>query len=336
MSVDARLLASIADASTRRLEEIRLPLHILLDNHFGELNENQEEMLAAARLAAEAADADMLALRELAELELGERPLRHDRVKPSELIDAMRPMLLAFADAASATLEISVAPLLPAIVGDRMRLQDAVVTLLRAAIERATPGARLRFEVDRDGPTTRFMLSHGAPASTESVRWEAAARVVSAHGGHVEQHADALIIALRVEGRTTLELHAAPVTPGERPLEERFLERVAALPLPTWFDTCAAAPAEIAPDVVLALTRAISESADPLAVWNLREDVETLLHRFGSAEGRLLLRGRVKLSHVRLVTERAARGLLVRSVLAASVLEALYAPFAGAIALRSL
>ena len=335
MNVDARLLASIADASARRLEEIRLPLHILLDNHFGELNENQEEMLAAARTAAEAADADMLALRELAELELGERPLRHDHVKSSELIDAVRPMLLASADARGATLEITVAPLLPAVSGDRPRLQDALVTLFRAAIEGAQPDARLRLDVDRDGSMIRFVL-HGGGSPPASVRWAAAARVVSAHGGRVDQRKETLELELPVEGRTVTELGASAVAPDERALDKRFLERLALLPLPVWLEACATTPAEVAPDVALALTRALTESADPLAVWRLRDDVDTVLFRFESAEGRRLLRRQVTLPQIRLVTERAARALLVRSALAVAVFDILYAPFASVIPVVSL
>lgn len=195
----ARLLVSIADASAHRLEEIRLPLHILLENHFGELNENQEEMLAAARTAAEAADADMLSLREIAELDLGERTLRQDRVKPSDLIDALRPLLLAAAEGAGASLELEIAPLLPAVNGDRARLQDAFVTLLRGAIASASRDARLRLEAERVGHAVRFTL-HGGGKPRISVRWAAAARVVQAHGGTVDRAPASLVIELPTAG----------------------------------------------------------------------------------------------------------------------------------------
>jgi signal transduction histidine kinase len=191
----ARLLASVAESSGRRLEEVRLPLHILLDNHFGDLNENQEEMLGAARTAAEAADADMVSLGQIAELDLGTRQLRQDRVKPSELIEAIRPMLLAAAESVGATLELDAAPLLPAVVGDRARLQDALVTLLRGGIGRAAPESRMRVHVDREGSAIRFILTGGGDAPM-SVRWAAAARVVQAHGGRVDRRDDGLAIAL--------------------------------------------------------------------------------------------------------------------------------------------
>ena len=195
----ALLLASIADASTRRLEEVRLPLHILLDNHFGDLNENQEEMLGAARTAAEAVDADMLSLRQIAAFDLGERSLRDDRVRPSEIVDALRPLLLAAAAAAGVTLEIDLTPLLPPIVGDRALLQDALVTLLRDGVASAPEHAQLRLDVSRDDARLVFAMNVGAAVLT--VRRAAAVRVVQAHGGAVTRDAQHLRIQIPTEDR---------------------------------------------------------------------------------------------------------------------------------------
>jgi signal transduction histidine kinase len=199
----ARLLAELADASARRLEEVRLPLHILLENRFGELNENQEEMLGAARAAAEAVDADMMSLRQIATLDLGERPLRKDSIKPSELIEALRPLLLATAESAGITVEIEIAPLLPAVVGDRALLQDALATLIRSVLSSAAPESRVRVGVDREKRgregVIRFAILDGG-IEPLSVRWAAAARVVQAHGGTVERRVDGLWIDLPIAG----------------------------------------------------------------------------------------------------------------------------------------
>jgi signal transduction histidine kinase len=194
----ALLLASVADASAKRIEEVRLPLHILLDNHFGELNENQEEMLGAARTAAEAVDADMLLLRQIAELDLGDRPMRRDRIKPSDIVDALRPMLIAAAEPAGGTVEFDVAPLLPAVIGDRALLHDAFVTLLRGAVESAPPHGGLHIGVERHGDDVRFS-TRGEGVAPRSVRWAAAVRVIQAHGGAVERDAKGLWIDLPVQ-----------------------------------------------------------------------------------------------------------------------------------------
>lgn len=195
----ARLLATVADASARRLEEVRLPLHILLENHFGELNDNQEEMLGAARAAAEAADADMLSLRQIAELDLGERLLREDRIKPSEMIEALRPLLVAAAESEGVTVEIEVVPLLPAVRGDRALLQDALATLMRGAIASVPAESHVQVRVDRDGPVIRFAVMGGGTPPF-SVRRAAAGRVVDAHGGAVERRPDGLWITLPISG----------------------------------------------------------------------------------------------------------------------------------------
>ncbi|CAN5894794.1 hypothetical protein BH11GEM2_BH11GEM2_25120 [soil metagenome] len=195
----ARLLASIADASAKRLEEVRLPLHILLENHFGDLNENQEEMLGAARAAAEAADADMLSLRQIAALDLGERPLRYDRMKASEILDALRALLMSTAEEQGVVLEFDVAPLLPAVQGDRVLLQDAFSTILRAAVASGREGDRIKLSVEQHGSGIRFVMQ-GVRTSIPSVRKAAAVRGIQAHAGSVSRDADHLQIILPIEG----------------------------------------------------------------------------------------------------------------------------------------
>lgn len=197
----AKLLATIADDTAKRLEEIRLPLHILLENHFGDLNENQEEMLGAARTAAEAADADVVSLRQIAELDLGDHPLRRDRMKASDIVDALRPMLVAAAESVEATVEVDVAPLLPAIVGDRARLQDALATTLSDAVRSTKAGARVRLSVDRRDTGLCIELS-GTGHVTSSVRSTAAARMIRAHGGAVEHGEHGLTITLPFETKS--------------------------------------------------------------------------------------------------------------------------------------
>ena len=191
----ALLLASIADASIQRLEEVRLPLHILLENHFGDLNENQEEMLGAARTAAEGVDADMLSLRQISAMDLGERPMRHDRIKPADIIEAIRALLRSTADAAGVALEFDIAPLLPAIQGDRVRLQEAFVLLLSDAVGGAMRDSAVKISVEGHDGTIRFLV-HGTGTVPPTVRWAAAVRVVQAHDGTVERTVGGLSIEL--------------------------------------------------------------------------------------------------------------------------------------------
>jgi signal transduction histidine kinase len=98
----AALLAGLAKGAMSRLDEVRLPLHILLENRFGDLNENQEEMLGAARAAVEEAQAEFERLREIAELDQGTLQLRRDAVRMGDVVTTLLPALRAEATAAGA------------------------------------------------------------------------------------------------------------------------------------------------------------------------------------------------------------------------------------------
>jgi K+-sensing histidine kinase KdpD len=194
----ATMVATIATESTARLEEVRLPLHILLENRFGDLNENQEEMLGAARTAAEAVDADLIALREIAELDLETRTLRRDRLLPGDLIRSIVPTLQAIADRRHVALAIDLEPLVPALRGDQPRLQDALATLLGGAIREAPEGASLRLSVSRDEGGVRIQLEHGGEGAS-SIRGALAWRVVAASMGSIARSPEALIVRFPFE-----------------------------------------------------------------------------------------------------------------------------------------
>lgn len=189
----ARLLVSVADTAARELEQVRLPLHILLENRFGELNENQEEMLGAARAAADVLDADVMSMRDIAALDLGEHPMRRDRIKPSALMDAIRPMIMASAETAGVTLELDIAPLLPAIIGDPARLQNAMVTVIRAVVAAAEPEARMRVGVEQEGRLVKVVISGGG-TPRRTIRWAAAIRVIRAHDGGMDERGATLTV----------------------------------------------------------------------------------------------------------------------------------------------
>jgi signal transduction histidine kinase len=180
----AQMVASIAAASAVRLEEVRLPLHILLENRFGDLNENQEEMLGAARVAAEAVDADVVALGQLAELDLGNRLLRRDRLLLGDVVRALVPTLQAAAEQAGVTLRVDIEPLVPAIHGDQPQLHDALTTVLGDAIRASASGAELELTLARDGSSVRITL-RGAGTAADTVRGVLANRIISASGGTV-------------------------------------------------------------------------------------------------------------------------------------------------------
>lgn len=179
------------------LEEVSLPLHILLENRFGELNENQEEMLGAARSAADAADTALTRLRDVALLDSGALPLRPERVYVQDVLASILPILNAAAAEREVQFRVDLPPALPAVKGDRSRLQDAVSTLLlegiRAATRHVTLTVRGRHDRDAVQLALPFMaereLTHAAAFAT---------RVIRAHGGQVQIADGSLVLRLPV------------------------------------------------------------------------------------------------------------------------------------------
>lgn len=204
----ARLLAAVTDDAKDQLDEVRLPLHILLDNRFGELNENQEEMLGAARAAAEAIEADLTSLRRIAELDLGEREIRLERLRPGDLLEGIKPLLIATAEARDASLNVDVAPLLPAVMADRVQLREALATLLKAQIVDAAPGTGLSLtmnavtqdaaQASNRAPQIALEL-RGGTQPKRTIHTALASRIIAAHGGEVHKETNVLRITLPTE-----------------------------------------------------------------------------------------------------------------------------------------
>lgn len=130
----ATLLAAAARASRAALDEARLPLHILADAPFGELNDNQLELLADSRSAAERGDRALARLEDAGALLAGHEQPRAERVSLTELLRSIEPQLRAAAVRAGATMSLDIEPALPRVVGDRERVREALLALMLDAI----------------------------------------------------------------------------------------------------------------------------------------------------------------------------------------------------------
>jgi len=191
----AALLAEAVSAVSRQLDEIRLPLHILLENHFGALNENQEEMLAAARIASDAANLELERLKAIADLDRGALRLRHQQLAISSLLNALRPLLESDADRHQVRLKLDIEPGLPRVAGDRVRLQEALELLLRHYLRHAPPGAQVTVTAARASGDIRVVIAHGhVPTLTPDLAF--ARRVILAHAGTLDQGENETVLAL--------------------------------------------------------------------------------------------------------------------------------------------
>jgi signal transduction histidine kinase len=204
----AALLAEATSAVARQLDEVRLPLHILLENHFGQLNENQEEMLAGARAAAEAAGVELARLREIAELDRGALSFRRDRVRIGGLLQALKPQLVADGERADVTVTIDCLPGLPPVAGDRVRLQEALDLLLRHLVRHALPGSEVTISATRDKTEVTIEVAHG-PAPMLDANVALAQRIILAHGGRIEDQDGRMKIVLPVTGLTPTVISGA-------------------------------------------------------------------------------------------------------------------------------
>ena len=195
----ATLLAETATAASKQLAEARLSLHVLQDNHFGELNDNQEEMIGAAREATEAAEVELNHLREIADLDRGALALRRDLVKPGDMIRSLLPVLNAQAARQTVRIMTELEPALPRVVGDRGRLQDALGLILKDAVRYAIPGTTISIHATSQPATVTIIVNHGSPHSyTGDVAL--ADRLIRAQRGAVTHLDDSTTITLERAG----------------------------------------------------------------------------------------------------------------------------------------
>lgn len=190
------LLLDEASAAVRRsLDEARVALHILLEHHFGPLNDNQDEMLEAARVATDAAETELARLQEIAQLDRGALHVRRDPLRIADLLQSLRPQLEADATKAGVTLTLDTLPGLPRIVGDRVRLQQALEMLLRHLVRHATPGTALTIATQVENGAVRIAVQHALPPTLDA-DVALARRIIQAHGGSIDVTDDATVVQL--------------------------------------------------------------------------------------------------------------------------------------------
>jgi signal transduction histidine kinase len=195
------LLRDLTGQLADGMRDVQLPLHILLESPFGELNENQEEILQSARDAAEAAEVRLRQARQFVELEHGAVEMH---VKAIGLADLLRPAL-AIAEARArrrgVPMRSEISPSAPRALVDAMHAQEAVTIALGDVVERMAPGSELVVE-GGEGAAGRIVvraMGVGAGAAP-SLALRLAERLIAAQGGALMEKDGEIAIELPAEG----------------------------------------------------------------------------------------------------------------------------------------
>lgn len=142
----ATVLAATLRGLTAQVDEVRLPLHILLDARFGELNENQEELLVSAREGADQIDAAVRRLSLMADADRDALTTRLEPVALNEVIRAVLPMVRASAERRNAQVNVTLEPALPRVWANRAAIAEAIALIATRAAEQLDSGQHVEVE----------------------------------------------------------------------------------------------------------------------------------------------------------------------------------------------
>ncbi len=187
----ATMLAGVVSDTIAQLDEVRLPLQILLESPFGELNENQEELLRDARAAADAFDVALRRLGQVADIDRGAMPVQHELVQINDVVRSVLPLARAAAERQGARTEVALEPGLPRVVADRARLAEALTLFVTAAAGASGQDMPLTISTAREGGRAVIRI---APVSPEPMIL--ASRLITAQGGEAVVVENALVVRI--------------------------------------------------------------------------------------------------------------------------------------------
>lgn len=137
------MLAATVRAVSAQVDEVRLPLHILLDARFGDLNENQEELLVAARTSSDAIDAALRSLTVVTDADRDALSARQESVALNDVVRAVLPMVRTTAERKNTRVDVMLEPALPRVWANRAGLAESLALLATLAVEQLTAGQSL-------------------------------------------------------------------------------------------------------------------------------------------------------------------------------------------------
>lgn len=193
----ATMLAGVVSDTIAQLDQVRLPLQILLASPFGELNENQEELLRDARAAADAIDVALRRLGQVADIDRDALPVQRELVQINDVVRSVIPVARAAAERRGARTETVLEPGLPRVVADRARLAEALALFLADSAAKSDPSTSLRISTARAGSRAEIRIApvnRGSPTAAPRVP----ADVGTPENGSSPVDATPLILASRL------------------------------------------------------------------------------------------------------------------------------------------
>jgi signal transduction histidine kinase len=162
------ILEQVAGTVASRLEETRLALHILMTSPFGELNENQEELVVAARTAADDADREVRRFARLVSMPARRRVATRESVSVRALLEPVLAMMSGRVEDKGLSFALDLPAELPPVLVDRLAAQEALSLLLQALVTDTPAGADVLLRAEEaDGGIVLWMVP-GLPERTHS------------------------------------------------------------------------------------------------------------------------------------------------------------------------
>lgn len=153
-----QLIRDVVQLSLRQVEEARLALHILQTNPFGELNENQEELIAAARTAMDAADDELRTMARVVTISARVGASAALSIRLRSLLEVPLAMVLGGAQEVRDAVRLTLVDELPAVVVDVPAVQEALALLLRDCVSVHPPGEPLTIVGTHTPPTVTLTI----------------------------------------------------------------------------------------------------------------------------------------------------------------------------------
>jgi two-component system, NtrC family, sensor histidine kinase KinB len=141
------------------LHSLQLALHTVVEGYTGDLNREQEEMLAGARHAATQLEEIMTDLLELAEIESGGRRIATERMRPIDLARVALERFQPAAESKHVKLENHVWPDLPWVMADPHAIKSVFGNLLSNAIRHTQRDGVVKIEASERGDRVYFSVN---------------------------------------------------------------------------------------------------------------------------------------------------------------------------------